>query len=66
MKSKDIKAFAKRIIEAELILQTSEDKDAKKRAEQTITEISEKITSFEDMIKIDEYVYSALQKKLTK
>lgn len=63
MKNKDIKAFAKKIIEAELILQNNPSEAEKKQAELQIEKIAEKITNYEDMIKIDEYVYGALQKK---
>ena len=62
MKKKDIKAFAKKIIEAEKILQTSENAEDRKKAEKTIEDIAKKCTSFEDLMELDEYVYNALQR----
>lgn len=63
MKRKELKNLAKKIAEAEYIIQTSEDSEAIHRAENEIIELSGKATSLEDMTIIDEIVQEILSQQ---
>ena len=63
MKKKELKILAKKIAEAELIIQNSLDAKAVSKAQQTILELSHKITSYEDMMMVDELVQEILSQK---
>lgn len=62
MKNEKIKNIAKKIAEFELLLQTSEDKEKIKQAENSIMELSTQITSIEEMCLIDDMVQKILDK----
>ena len=57
MKRKELKRLAEKIARNELILQDeTSDKEAKRRAENEILELSGHVSSLEDMMVIDELV----------
>ena len=62
MKKKELKNLAQKIAKAELIVQTSDDPKAVKKAEQEIMELSGHVNSIEDMVAIDEMVQDLLNK----
>ena len=64
MKKKDLKILAKKIAEAEYIIQTSSDASEVAKAQDTIFELSRKAMSFDDMIAIDEMVQEILSQKI--
>lgn len=63
MKKKELKALAKKIAEAEYIIQTSDDKKKIAKAQGEILELSGKVTSLEDMVLIDELVQDIFSEK---
>lgn len=63
MKRKELKNLAQKIAKAELIIQTSDDPKAIKRAEQEIMNLSGQVHDLEDMVIIDELVQDLLDKK---
>ena len=63
MKKKELKNLAQKIAKAELIIQTSDDPKAVKRAEQEIMSLSGQVDNLEDMVIIDELVQDLLDKK---
>lgn len=62
MKNKERKNLAVKIAKCERILQTSDDKIEKKRAEEEIFRLSSAVRSMEDMMVIDEMVMEMLEK----
>lgn len=66
MKKKELKNLAKKLAEAELILQISEDKEKIKSAKETIYKIGYQLSSYEDMCYVDEMVQEILSKILDK
>lgn len=64
MKKKELKNLAKKIAEAEHIIQNSDDAKAIAKAQDTILLLSGKAMSLEDMIIIDELVQEILNKKI--
>ena len=56
MKKKELKNLAKKIADAEYIIQHSDDSKAVAKAQDTILELSGKAMSLEDMMIIDELV----------
>ena len=63
MKKKELKNLAKKIAEAEYIIQNSDDSKAVAKAQNIIIELSGKAMSLEDMMIIDELVQDILSKK---
>lgn len=64
MKKKDLKVLAKKIAEAEEIIQNSTDSKAIHQAQETILELSGKSKlSMEDMLIVDEMVQEILSQK---
>lgn len=63
MNKKEIKNLAKRIADAEYIIQNSLDKEEVKKAKSTIMELSKRITSFEDMMILDEMIQEYFSEK---
>ena len=63
MNKKEIKNLAKRIADAEYIIQNSLDKEEVKKAKSTIMELSKRITSFEDMMILDEIIQEYFSEK---
>ena len=66
MKTKELKNLAKKIANAELIVQTSEDPQAVRKAHNQIMELSSHVHSLDDITTIDEMVQEILGKILDK
>ena len=66
MKTKELKNLAKKIANAELIVQTSDDPQALHKAQNQITELSSHVHSLDDITTIDEMVQEILGKILDK
>lgn len=64
MKRKELKNLAKKIANAELIIQSSDDKEKIHRAEQEVIELSGHVDSLDDIAIIDEMVQEFLTKEL--
>ena len=65
MKKKELKNLAKRIADAEFVIQTSSDKDEINQAKKTIMELSNHAIELEDIIALDEMVQDILTQKLS-
>lgn len=65
MKKKELKTLAKRIADAEFIIQTSADKKEINKAKNSIMELSNHAIDLEDMIILDEIVQDILSQKLS-
>lgn len=63
MKKKELKNLAKKIADAEYIIQNSDDAKAVAKAQDQILELSGKAMSLEDMMIIDELVQDLLNQK---
>ena len=63
MKKKELKNLAKKIADAEYIVQTSDDKKKVAKAQQEIFELSGHVESLDDMTVIDELVQEILSQK---
>ena len=63
MKKKELKNLAKKIADAEYIIQNSTDAKEVSKAQDAILELSGKAMSLEDMMIIDELVQEILEKK---
>ena len=63
MKKKELKNLAKKIADAEYIIQNSTDDKAVAKAQDAILELSGKAMSLEDMVLIDEMVHDLLAEK---
>lgn len=66
MKTKELKNLAKKIAQAELIVQTSNDSEQIHKAQNQIMEYSSHVDSLEDITIIDEMVQGILSKVLDK
>ena len=66
MKRKEQKNLAQKIAKYEYIVQTSNDKDEIKKAQDSIMELSGRVESLEDIAAIDEMVQELLEKSLEK
>jgi phage shock protein A len=62
MKQKEIKNLAQKIAKYERIVQTSDDNKMVRQAQEKIMELTSSVTSFEDMVAIDECVMELLEK----
>ena len=62
MKQKEIKNLAQKIAKYERIVQTSDDNKVVRQAQEKIMELTSSVTSFEDMVAIDECVMELLEK----
>ena len=65
MKKKELKTLAKRIAEAELIIQNSSDKKEINEAKNKIMELSSHAIDLEDIMILDELVQNILSQKLS-
>ena len=65
MKKKELKSLAKRIADAEYIIQTSSDKKEVNKAKNTIMELANHAIDLEDMIILDELVQDILTQKMS-
>ena len=63
MKKKELKNLAKKIADAEYIIQNSDDAKAVAKAQGAIIELSGKVMSLEDMMIVDELVQEILSQK---
>ena len=63
MKKKELKNLAKKIADAEYIIQNSTDNQAVAKAQDAILELSGKAMSLEDMVLIDEMVQDLLAER---
>lgn len=66
MKKKELKNLAKKIAQAELTIQTSNDKQKIRQAELDIMDLTSHVHCLEDTIIIDEMVQDILGKALDK
>ena len=66
MKRKEQKNLAQKIAKYEYIVQTSNDKDEIKKAQDSIMELSGRVESLDDIETIDEMVQEILEKSLEK
>lgn len=66
MKTKELKNLAKKIANAELVVQTSEDPQAVRKVQNQIMELSSHVHSLDDITTIDEMVQEILGKILDK
>lgn len=66
MKTKELKNLAKKIANAELVVQTSGDPQAVRKAQNQIMELSSHVHSLDDITTIDEMVQEILGKILDK
>ena len=62
MKQKEIKNLAQKIAKYERIVQTSDDKRMIRQAQEKIMELTNSVTSLDDMVAIDEAVMELLEK----
>ena len=60
MKKKELKNLAKKIAEAERIIQRNEDSKQVAKAQKIILDLSGKVTSLEDIMTLDEFVQEIL------
>ena len=65
MKKKELKSLAKRIADAEYIVQTSSDKKEVNKAKNTIMELANHAIDLEDMVILDEMVQDILKQKMS-
>ena len=65
MKKKELKSLAKRIADAEYIVQTSSDKKEVNKAKNSIMELANHAIDLEDMIILDELVQDILTQKMS-
>lgn len=61
--TKDLKLMAEKIISAEHIIQNGGDSKEVAEAQKSIMELSNKITSLEDFLLIDEYIQENFKNK---
>lgn len=66
MKKKELKNLAKKLAEAELTLQISDDTEKIRSAKETIYKVGYQLSSYEDMCYVDELVQEILLKILDK
>ena len=63
MTKKELKRMAKELARLEYIVKTTEDSEAKYRAEQEIMILTNKVEELEDMVALDEMVMTLLEQK---
>ena len=65
MKKKELKSLARRIADAEYVIQTSSDKKEINKAKNTIMELANHAIDLEDMVILDEMVQDILSQKIS-
>lgn len=65
MKRKELKNLAKKIAEAEIIVQTSTDTEAVNQAKNHIFELSSKVENLDEIFLLDELIQEFLKESLT-
>ena len=61
MKHKDLVKLARKIAEAEKIIQTSSDKEEVNKAQQRVIELSGQVKTIEEMLNLDEILQEFLK-----
>lgn len=61
MKHKDLVKLARKIAEAEKIIQTSSDKEEVNKAQQRVIELSGQVKTIEEMLNLDEILQDFLK-----
>lgn len=64
MTKKELKKLAKELARLERIVKTTEDSEARYRAEQEIMTLTNKVEDLEDMVMIDEMVMTLLEQEI--
>ncbi len=62
MKQKELKNFAKQIVEAEKIIKANEDKQKVYQAQQKVMDITNRLDSLDDILLLDELVQEIMDK----
>lgn len=62
MKQKELKNFAKQIVEAEKIIEANEDKQKVYQAQQKVMDITNRLDSLDDILLLDELVQEIMDK----
>ena len=62
MKWKELKNFAKQIVEAEKIIEANEDKQKVYQAQQKVMDITNRLDSLDDILLLDELVQEIMDK----
>lgn len=62
MKQKELKNFAKQIVEAEKIIKANEDKQKVYQAQQKVMDITNRLDSLDDILLLDEFVQEIMDK----
>lgn len=62
MKRKELKNFAKQIVEAEKIIEANEDKQKVYQAQQKVMDITNRLDSLDDILLLDELVQEIMDK----
>lgn len=62
MKQKELKNFAKQIVEAEKIIKANEDKQKAYQAQQKVMDITNRLDSLDDILLLDELVQEIMDK----
>ena len=62
MKRKELKNFAKQIVEAEKIIEANEDKQKVYQAQQKVMDITNRLNSLDDILLLDELVQEIMNK----
>ena len=62
MKQKELKNFAKQIVEAEKIIEANEDKQKVYQAQQKVMDITNRLDSLDDILLLDELVQEIMNK----
>lgn len=62
MKQKELKNFAKQIVEAEKIIKANEDKQKVYQAQQKVMDITNRLDSLDDILLLDELVQEVMDK----
>ena len=62
MKQKELKNFAKQIVEAEKIIKANEDKQKIYQAQQKVMDITNRLDSLDDILLLDELVQEIMDK----
>lgn len=62
MKQKELKNFAKQIVEAEKIIKANEDRQKVYQAQQKVMDITNRLDSLDDILLLDELVQEIMDK----
>lgn len=62
MKQKELKNFAKQIVEAEKIIKANEDKQKVYQAQQKVMDITNRLDSLDDILLLDELIQEIMDK----